>query len=397
MTILRALALALLLIATPAMAVEVTVTVENLSPENGTFLTPTWVGAHDGSFDIYDLGAPASQELERIAEDGTIDPLSMAFLASGNFVDGIVLGENGPIAPGETTSLTLDLDTTARYLSYAAMVLPSNDAFIANGNPVAIPLFDEFGTFIGGSFVVFGSDVRDAGTEFNDELPANTAFFGQAAPDTGVVEGGVITVHPGFNAPGTGGILDDAQFAAGDFTEQGYRIARITVSAAVDVTVSIENLSPENGTFFTPVWVGFQDGSFDLFDSGAAASEGLERLAEDGNNGPLSDAFLASGNGMIDATVFGPTGPVAPGETATGTFTVDGSKAYNRFLSLASMVLPSNDAFFGNGNPLAIPVFDAQGNFIDGSYLISGNQVYDAGTEVNDEIAGNTAFLAQPG
>jgi len=71
--------------------------------------------------------------------------------------------------------------------------------------------------------------VNDAGTEVNDELPMNTAFFGQMTPNTGADENGVATIHPGFNAPGSGGILDDPLFANADFKASGYQIAQITV------------------------------------------------------------------------------------------------------------------------------------------------------------------------
>ena len=90
-------------------------------------------------------------------------------------------------------------------------------------------MFDETGAFLGVDFIISGAEVNDAGTEVNDELPANTAFFGQMTPDTGVDENGVNTAHPGFNPPGQGGILDDARFANGDFTADGYQIARVTV------------------------------------------------------------------------------------------------------------------------------------------------------------------------
>lgn len=390
------LCLCVILVAAPAAAVEVTVTVENLSPETGTYLTPTWLGVHDGSFDLYDLGAAASPELERIAEDGNATPLSEAFTALG-FEDGVAFGPGGPIAPGETATFTFDLDPSATsgasYLSYTSMVIPSNDAFIANGSPDAIPLFDEYGTFLGGSVVVYGDQVRDAGTEVNDEIPANTAFFGQAAPDTGMTEGGVVSEHPGFMAPMSGGILADPMFAAADFTAPGYRVARITVRAATEVQVSVENLAPANGNYLTPVWVGFHDGDFDTFTPGEAASASLERLAEDGNAAPLSEDFAASESGTVDGTVPGPNGPIAPGETAEGKFDVDGSSG--RYLSFVSMVIPSNDAFIGNGNATAIPVFDAQGHFLEGDYFVSGDRVYDAGTEANDEIPANTAFFGQ--
>lgn len=58
-----------------AEAATVKVSVENLGPAGGIFLTPVWVGFHDGSFDTYDLGSPASAGLERIAEDGNPAPL----------------------------------------------------------------------------------------------------------------------------------------------------------------------------------------------------------------------------------------------------------------------------------------------------------------------------------
>ena len=48
---------------------------------------------------------------------------------------------------------------------------------------------------------------------------------------------------------------------------------------AVKVVVKIESLVPENGVYFSPVWVGFHDGGFDLFDVGSLASEAIERIA----------------------------------------------------------------------------------------------------------------------
>ena len=181
------------------------------------------------------------------------------------------------------------------------MIIPSNDAFVANGDPTAHAVFNDAGEFIGADFEILGTEINDAGTEVNDESPMNTAFFGQAAPDTGDTEGGVITAHPGFAAMGSGGILDDPMFAGADFTQAGYRIARVKVERVypepVHVKVTVENLAPENGTFLTPAWIGFHDGGFDSYDGGAAASAGLERIAEDGNPAGLSMEFIDSGAG----------------------------------------------------------------------------------------------------
>jgi hypothetical protein len=47
----------------------VKVTIENLSPSNGLVITPLWVGFHDGTFDTFNLGSPATASLERLAEE----------------------------------------------------------------------------------------------------------------------------------------------------------------------------------------------------------------------------------------------------------------------------------------------------------------------------------------
>ena len=207
--------------------VEVEVRIQNMAPDMGTFQTPFWIGFHDGGFDSYDGGAPAdlffpdTNALERLAEDGSTGPISEAFLAQGfGAVDATLPGEQGPIAPGATVTQTFVLNPNSpqsRYFSYASMVIPSNDAFVANGSPTAHAIFDESGLFGAMGFSIGGAGVLDAGTEVNDELPENTAFFGQQTPNTGVDENGVVTGHPGFLPVGSGGILDAPMFAEADF------------------------------------------------------------------------------------------------------------------------------------------------------------------------------------
>jgi hypothetical protein len=217
----------------------VIVTVENLAPELGTFQTPVWVGFHAGEFDSYDggelasflpiLGSPA---IERIAEDGNAGPLSDDFdVVVPDGVQGVV-ASNGPIpplGPGQSVSRLFDVDPSLhRYFSYVSMVIPSNDAFIANGSATAHAIFDGDGAFVGESFVVSGVDVNDAGTELNDEVPEHTAFFGQMMPDTGVDEEMVIMAHPGFLPAGSGGILDDPMFEDADFLAKGYDVLAVS-------------------------------------------------------------------------------------------------------------------------------------------------------------------------
>lgn len=218
------------------MAADIQVSIRSLAPANGTYLTPFWVGFHNGSFDLFDSGSAASMGLQRLAEDGDNSVLGNDLTSSGHgSIHGVVIsgGAIPPFAPGDTGSLVFSVnpfDPMNQYLSFAAMVIPSNDAFIGNGNPLMIPVFDGGGGFLGGTYTILGSMVWDAGTEVNDEVPAHTAFFGQTTPDTGVDENGVVALHPGFKPAGMGGILDDPMFGSADFTQNGYAVAEITVS-----------------------------------------------------------------------------------------------------------------------------------------------------------------------
>lgn len=236
--------------ATPAQATDtrVVVSIENLAPVAGTFQTPFWVGFHEGEFDLYDGNTPASNDprpgsiaMEALCEDGNNAPLAADFADLSNGVDATIPGPNGPIAPGDIASDSFLLDggnPENAYFSYASMILPSNDFCIANGNPRAHLLFDDAGNFVAQDFFVVGSETLDAGTEVNDEIPANTAFFGQAAPNTGVDENGLIGTLGsdlpaiGFLPPGSGGILDDPRFRMGDFLAPGYPFVKISFTAA---------------------------------------------------------------------------------------------------------------------------------------------------------------------
>ena len=242
-----------------AMATEVKVTIENMAPEEGTVLTPLWVGFHDGTFDLFNVGAAASPALERIAEDGTPPPLAKMFEQSGaGSMMGVLKGpgispESPPvIPPGAMVSATFTLDENdpkAQFFSYASMVVPSNDAFIANGNPFAYQIFDESGDFEGADFVVYGFNIKDAGTEVNSEIPASTALLGQMQPNTGEPENGVIRRHAGFMMGGN--ILQ--KFPNADFTNCSvYPVARIRVEmvapepAPTDGILSPDDTRPGN-------------------------------------------------------------------------------------------------------------------------------------------------------
>lgn len=177
---------------------DLRISIKNVNDAGGVYTTPFWFGFHDNSFDAFNIGQPASAGLEMLAEDGDSTGLGAGILVADADAQTIVIaGAAGPIEPGETTSATIDVDGTSNtYVNWAAMILPSNDAFIGNGVPTQ--LFSDTGEFLGElAGVITGDRVRDAGTEVNTETDA--AFLDQTIPNTGVDENGVVIQHPGFN------------------------------------------------------------------------------------------------------------------------------------------------------------------------------------------------------
>ena len=159
-----------------------------------------------------------------------------------------------------------------------------------------------------------------------------------------------------------------------------------------ELRVTFKNTSAPGGTALTPLFVGFHDDNFDLYNLGQASSPGLEALAEDGNNSIVAAEVVASDADAQTTNVVGDRGPVGAGETASTIIDVDAMS--NAYASFATMILPSNDAFVGTANALLL--FNADGEFIgESTSTFTGASVRDAGTEVNTER--DAAFINQTG
>ena len=199
----RSLLAALAITASAASADVISVEIENTMNSDSFFFTPFWIGVHNGGFDSYNGGELSSNfpGLISLAEIGSTGPISDAFSASGAGLAGgaqttataVAFDGDAPVfSPGESTIFNLDIGdpTINRYFSYASMVVPSNDLFVANGNPFAHMLFDAAGNFTGPIVIeIYGRDVNDNGTEFNSA--ANDAAFsmndGQSLPETQLI------------------------------------------------------------------------------------------------------------------------------------------------------------------------------------------------------------------
>ena len=201
-----------LLIPCAAQAEKLKVTVTNIQPSDGFFVTPVWTGFHDGGFDVFDPGGMSSTSLEALAEDGIVSGLRGDFASFGSGIDGVLAGPAGfgsgasqpPVLdPGESSSLVFDVDSANRYLSFATMVIPSNDGFLGNGDATGIEVFDTAGQFSFTGPLTLGLDVLwDAGTELNDEMGAAFSALG----GSGTTEANPIAIHEGladFDGTGT--------------------------------------------------------------------------------------------------------------------------------------------------------------------------------------------------
>jgi len=216
-------------------------TVSSNAPVGGVALTPVWVGFHDGSFDSYNGGLSSQVGLERLAEDGNNSVLAADFANNLTYIDNSsgtavsatvastqvgtrVQGSIGsaiappPIQPGEAESAVFNLATDGSndLFSYASMILPSNDYYIANGNPFA---HDISSVLNGGGPISFAiglsGQINDAGTEIND--------FTTAAPPGAALQGLFpnIGLPTGQSGPNTGadqfGVNSNVSDAFGNF------------------------------------------------------------------------------------------------------------------------------------------------------------------------------------
>ena len=134
--------------------------------------------------------------------------------------------------------------------------------------------------------------------------------------------------------------------------------------------VTIPNLT--SNIVLSPILVASHRKGVKIFNLGEEASYELGRVAEGGDIVPMTD-LLTANNEVVDVADSG--GPLGPGESVT--VEVD-AKHGAKYLTVASMILPTNDGFIAlNGVKIPRSRHDLMTFY---------SPVYDAGTEVNDEL-----------
>ena len=141
------------------------------------------------------------------------------------------------------------------------------------------------------------------------------------------------------------------------------------VAGAGRLEITVTNLT--RGQQFTPILVATHKRGVKIFEAGQPASPQLATLAEEGNTGPL--AALLSGNPDIGSVVTG-SGLTNPGQSTT---IVVERRGRFRNVTVAAMLIPTNDAFFS-----VMDVTGPRGR----QEIILFSPAYDAGSERNDEL-----------
>jgi hypothetical protein len=183
------------------------VTIENLTA--GPPLTPPVVATHRAATGVFTVGQPASFALKEIAENGNLAPMVAQLGADKHVSDSAAAG--APLVPaglpgsamfGDSVTLTVTASEGAKLLSFASMLICTNDGF-TGVDSLRLPKDV-------GDAIVVRSAGYDAGTEMNTEdfadiVPPCQGLVGVSSgePGTGtsnpaLAEGGVIHHHPGI-------------------------------------------------------------------------------------------------------------------------------------------------------------------------------------------------------
>lgn len=181
------------------------VTITNLTA--GQPFTPPVLVTHTNRTSIFALGEPSSEQIQAIAENGNSGPLLMA-LREDVHVHQVVEGMDPLVPandPGHTSigsSATFKITThgRARYLSFASMLICTNDGFTGLDS-VSLPRHRK-------TVYSVAYDARsETNTEdFADMVPPCQGLIGVSSDDPGtgmsnprLAEDGIIIPHVGIN------------------------------------------------------------------------------------------------------------------------------------------------------------------------------------------------------
>jgi hypothetical protein len=176
-----------------------------------------------------------------LAQFGNTAPLASLFAGNGPETTLTSGGSFKQFLPGQSNSTMLNVGnpTVDKYLSYAGMVVPSNDFFLGNATPLQI--FNSDGSFVGPITIkVYGSNIWDSNTEQLSTSIGFTFIQGQT-PGSGMqITNGAIT--PFLTEMNSAAFL---QSTIGLTTVAGYQISHVFSANDLVATINISSVVPE--------------------------------------------------------------------------------------------------------------------------------------------------------
>ena len=136
------------------------VTVTNIS--SGQTFTPILAVTHKLPLALFQPGEPASAELATLAESGDIAPLAASLDPAVQPAVFDTSSTDGLLEPGQSVTLMIQSTRPFNRISFAAMLIPTNDTFVTL-HQARLP--EEVGTYRAFAW--------DAGSEVSDELCDN--------------------------------------------------------------------------------------------------------------------------------------------------------------------------------------------------------------------------------
>jgi hypothetical protein len=177
-------------------SVQYVVTITNLT--KGQTFTPLLIATHTSGVRVFAPGTQASPQLQLVAEEGDTSMLAAQLRAMTADVREVVIA-SGLQTPAVTATFQIAGGGTFTRLSIAAMLIPTNDAFVGVSGLTLPTGFDP---------LVVDLLAYDSGTEINDErcasIPGPT-FAECGGPGGGARVGrgeGAVTVHNGMHGVG---------------------------------------------------------------------------------------------------------------------------------------------------------------------------------------------------
>jgi len=351
---------------------------------------------------------------------------SYAFFASGVFDTPVAGGGPGPLEPGASYAIEFYAPPGAR-LSFASMLVPSNDLFFApTGEGIA--LFDDQGQPRSAD-VTAEVSLWDAGTELDEPLGLGpNQAPNQAAPNTGEADDEAVVRPAADTYPDLPAV--DALIAVTLSAGEGNAFTLTIENRSDASSLTLEDDSTIAAVLAPGVFVIHTEPD-PLFEAGSSArAAGLEALAEDGDPDPLTatlgpqsgvvsllapglwwvhesgerlfvpgepdpglglealaedgdpaalEASLAGANIGVFGGVYGDSiMPLPP----NGAFILELEAAPGDRLSLVSMYAQSNDVFLATA-PEGIALFDEDGELLERD-ISAELDLWDAGTELNE-------------